>query len=110
MAPELAEGIRRFESGATRPAHEEWEDVWRTHRGSPLGEVARALSQWAAACIHLEEGRIAGFRSLAAKCASRFAGPAIAEEFETRPLADRIARLSAAEALPDPRELRALGP
>ncbi len=108
-APELAPGIRLFESGATRAAHEAWEEVWRAQSGTPLGEVARALSQWAAACVHLENGRISGFQSLAAKSAQRLATAGIEAEFGTQALASRIARSAAVDSTPPPNALRSLG-
>jgi len=99
-APEFAEGIRLFDAGATRAAHESFEEAWRAQRGTALGEVARALAQWAAACVHLEEGRAHGFQSLAAKCADRLAQPEIDAEFGTRPLSAWMARAAAASAGP----------
>lgn len=94
-APELAEGVRLFDDGATRAAHEAFEEVWRARRGTALGELARALAQWTAACVHLEEGRAHGFRSLAAKCSERLARPDLDALFGTRPLAAWIARAAA---------------
>lgn len=108
-APELAAGLRLLESGATRAAHEAWESAWRAHAGTPLGEVARALSQWAAACVHLENGREPGFRSLAAKSAARLALPGVVAQFDTGALSVRFARAAAADPAPDPAGLRTLG-
>lgn len=105
-APELADGVRLYESGATRAAHEAWESVWRAHRGEALGRVARALSQWAAACLHLEGGREPGFRSLAARCAAALDDADLDARFDTRPLAAWIARAAAGPA--DPAHLRPL--
>jgi len=107
-APALMAGIRSFECGATRSAHEEWEDAWRAHGGTPLGELARALSQWAAACVHLESGRESGFRSLAAKSARRLALAEIDEQFDTDALATWIALRATAVPAPDPVALRSL--
>lgn len=105
-APELADALAQLDAGETRAAHEAFEDVWRAHRASSLGEVARALSQWAAACIHLESGRETGFRSLAVKCAERLSAAQVVAEFGTEPLATWIA-----ETARDPRArpLRPIG-
>ena len=104
-APELAEGIRLYDAGATRAAHESFEEAWRARRGTALGEVARALAQWAAACVHLEEGRARGFQRLAAKCVERLARPEIDAEYGTRPLSGWIARAAAAARPGDVRPL-----
>lgn len=97
-APELARGLRLFDAGETRAAHEAWEAAWRAHAGSALGDVARALSQWAAACVHLEAGREAGFRSLAAKSAAALASESLDARFDTRPLAAWIEDAASADA------------
>jgi len=105
-APELAAALAQLDSGETRAAHDAFEDVWRAHRGSALGEVARALSQWSAACVHHEFGRETGFRSLAAKCADRLSAVEVTAEFDTTELAGWIR-----EAARDPRArpLRPIG-
>lgn len=106
-APELAEAVRLHERGETRAAHEAFEDAWRARVGTPLGEVARALAQWSAACVHLEHGRAAGFRSVGAKSVARLA--AHDADFDTRALSARIARHVAAEPPPASRDVRDLG-
>lgn|GEM_PF-2557262 len=105
-APELAAALEQLDSGATRAAHEAFEDVWRANRATALGEVARALSQWAAACIHLDAGRETGFQSIAAKCAERLSAERVADELDTMALANWIT-----EAARDPRArpLRPIG-
>jgi predicted metal-dependent hydrolase len=104
-APELDAGIRSFRAGETRAAHESFEEVWRAHSGTTLGEVARALSQWAAACVHREAGRDAGFRSLAAKAAARLAAGEVDAEHGTRALSERIARFAAGDGAADVRSV-----
>lgn len=94
-APELEVGIRLFRAGGTRAAHEEWEQVWRSSAGAPIGEVARALAQWAAACVHREAGQETGFRSLATKAAARLAAADVDAEHGTRALSERIAAAGA---------------
>lgn len=102
-APELGAGLRLFRAGETRAAHESWEEAWRAHAGTTLGEVARALSQWAAACVHREGGREPGFRSLAAKAAARLAAADVDAEHGTRALSERIARAAAGAGEADAR-------
>ncbi len=102
---ELAEGLRLLAEHEARAAHESFEDVWRAHTGTQLGEVARALSQWAAACVHRENGRDAGFQSLAQKCARRLAEAEVASEFQTAALAAWMARAAAASEPVDPCDL-----
>lgn len=97
--PEIVTALTILDSGATRAAHEAFEDIWRANRESCVGEVARALSQWAAACIHLEQDREAGFRSLAAKSAERLSAAPVAAELGTTALATWIT-----EVARDPRD------
>ncbi len=103
---ELVHAIELLDAGETRAAHEAFEDVWRANRDSVLGEVARALSQWAAACIHLEAGRDIGFQSLAAKCAERLSADPVAAALGTQALASWI---SAVARDPHARPLRPIG-
>ncbi|MBL8862551.1 MAG: DUF309 domain-containing protein [Planctomycetes bacterium] len=86
-APELADGLRLLEDGQSRQAHEAFEEAWRAHRGRPVGEAARALAQWAAACLHRAAGRESGYRGLATKCARTLATASLDAELDTRALA-----------------------
>lgn len=103
--PELAEGLRLLAAGCTRESHEAFEDVWRAHPGSALGEVARAFAQWTAACVHWENGRESGYRSLAEKCSRRLAEAAIEHDFDTRALSDWMAQVATRGREVDPRVL-----
>ncbi len=103
--PELAEGLRLLASGSARESHEAFEDVWRAHRDSSVGELARAFAQWTAACVHWQNGRAPGYRSLAAKCAERLAEETLDREFDTRALSEWMARVSTRSQEVDPRVL-----
>jgi predicted metal-dependent hydrolase len=103
--PELAEGLRLLATGDSRAAHEAFEDAWRAHRSAPIGDLARALSQWAAACVHWESQRESGFRSLAAKCAAAVSHADIVRQFGTSELAAWMLRVAAGNESTDPRVL-----
>jgi predicted metal-dependent hydrolase len=103
--PELAEGLRLLATGASRAAHEVFEDAWRAHRPAPIGDLSRALSQWAAACVHWESRRESGFRSLAGKCAATVSRADVEREFGTSDLAAWMLRVSAGTEVVDPRVL-----
>lgn len=103
--PELAEGLRLLALKSTLESHESFEDSWRAHRQSAIGDVARAFAQWTAACVHWENGRESGFRSLATKCAARLADEALDREFDTRALSEWMTRVSTRSQTVDPRVL-----
>lgn len=86
----LRSGTELYARGEMHAAHEAWEAAWRARHESFEGQVARALAQLAAAGVHLEAGRDAGFRSLGAKSALRLR--ALAQEGT-----DTVARASLAE-------------
>ncbi len=67
----LRAGLELYAARRFWDAHEAWEEPWLRLRGEDAGEVLRALIQLAAACVHLEAGREAGFRSLSRAAAAR---------------------------------------
>lgn len=103
----LRAGTDLYARGEMHAAHEAWEAAWRARHESFEGQVARALAQLAAAGVHLEAGRSAGFRSLGTKSGKRLhelaaqAEPVVGARLKE--LARRVAEW-AASADPKPAE------
>jgi predicted metal-dependent hydrolase len=85
--PSLSAGIALLDAGEAHAAHDAFEAAWHARGDDPEGQVARALAQWSAACVHATRGRSAGFASLALKCARALAAEPVAEALGTRGLA-----------------------
>lgn len=65
-------GIEHFDAGRYYEAHEDWEDLWRTLRGTDRLFV-QALIQASVALHHLGRGNDAGARQLARATFSKLA-------------------------------------
>jgi len=98
----LRAGTELYARSEMHAAHEAWEAAWRARHESFEGQVARALAQLAAAGVHLESGRPAGFRSLGVKSGKRLQALAMQAEpvvgAMLKELAQRVVEWAAAAA------------